>query len=142
MPNPWDHQWCLGTPWNTCARCGKTTQDVKPDSKCEPPINPGIAYTVKWLNERGFKTMDSGDGETHDFECDQPYPYVHMEVDSRNAIIETDYLKLLLEENFGIKFTGLTSENDITSPDIVLNYSPVNGTAVLSLINVKLTEPK
>lgn len=42
------------------------------------PLNPGIVKTVEFLRTNGFITMDSGDGETHAFECDQPYPYVHM----------------------------------------------------------------
>ena len=39
-------------------------------------INPGIRELVSRLNAAGFKTVDSGDGETHDFECDRSYGYV------------------------------------------------------------------
>jgi hypothetical protein len=34
-------------------------------------LNPGIAKTVALLNWMGYRTTDSGDGETHDHECDR-----------------------------------------------------------------------
>lgn len=36
-------------------------------------LNPGIARTVQWLNSQGFMTTDSGDGATHDHECDRDH---------------------------------------------------------------------
>ena len=38
-------------------------------------MNPGIEHFVNLLNELQFKTTDSGDGRTHEFECDRAYPY-------------------------------------------------------------------
>ena len=39
-------------------------------------LNPGIVKTVKMLNDAGYTTTDSGDGETHDYECDRDVGYV------------------------------------------------------------------
>lgn len=39
-------------------------------------INPGIRRVVALLNENGYRTVDSGDGKTHDFECDREVGYV------------------------------------------------------------------
>ncbi len=49
----------------------------------KPPadINPGIVKVVTLLNERGFQTCDSGDGETHMSECDREYGYVVIEAE-------------------------------------------------------------
>jgi len=43
-------------------------------------LNPGIRHTVQKLREWGFDTRDSGDGKTHEFDCDLPVPFVHISV--------------------------------------------------------------
>jgi len=60
------------------------------------PLNPGIARTVAWLNALGFETTDSGDGKTHDFECDRPHPYVVI-VSARETLLDdTERLRVAL----------------------------------------------
>lgn len=51
-------------------------------------INPGIRKTVALLNGAGFKTCDSGDGETHDFECDRDEGYVVVVLDEDDDIAQ------------------------------------------------------
>lgn len=101
-------------------------------------LNPGIAYTVQVLREHGFNTTDSGDGETHDFECDLPIPYVHMIVDKPGRLVsQADRLAALLESK-GVVFEG--QDHTGTKPEINAHYSP-GGHSIISLYNVRLSEP-
>lgn len=59
-------------------------------------INPGIRRTVEWLNEGGFKTTDSGDGATHDYECDRAYPYAVIVTTKEKLIGEAERLAAAL----------------------------------------------
>lgn len=97
-------------------------------------LNPGIINTVKWLNENGFQTVDSGDGETHDYECDLECPYVHISVAPEKLISEANRLQAKLQEN-GIVLTE--SDESGSSPTIQASYSPLDGLAFISLFNVK-----
>lgn len=99
------------------------------------PMNPGIVKTVEQLQAWGFKTTDSGDGETHDYECDLAIPYVHMETVPTSLTSEADRLRVLLASN-GVVVT--TCNEAGTSPHISASYCPVDGVAVLSLFNVVL----
>jgi hypothetical protein len=101
-------------------------------------INPGIRATVEWLRKRDFNTCDSGDGETHDFECDLSIPYVYMIVDPATILIsETDRLAFLLESEKGIKLQPMDEELS-GKPTIQANYNPQDGVATICLFNVKL----
>lgn len=61
-------------------------------------LNPGIRNAVAWLRARGFNTCDSGDGSTHEHDCDLAEPYVHMLLDQEKAFAETDRLGELLKK--------------------------------------------
>ena len=99
-------------------------------------INPGILHTVQWLNAHGFVTTDSGDGETHDYECDQPIPYVHMIVPPAQLIAETDRLAAMLRE-IGVEF-GQQDETG-NAPAIESSYNPADSLGgVITLWNVKI----
>lgn len=99
-------------------------------------MNPGIVKTVRWLREAGFKTCDSGDGETHDHECDQSMPYVHMLCDPVKLVSEADRLCSLLQSVHGVAcYYNEPNEND---PCIQATYNPGDRTAILSLYNIKL----
>lgn len=100
------------------------------------PLNPGIVKTVEWLNANGFVTCDSGDGVTHDFECDLPIPYVHMEVEPGKLVAETDRLRSLLESEHGVEFELQTEEG--TAKTIEASYNPIDGLGIISLLNVML----
>lgn len=98
-------------------------------------LNPGIVKTVEWLRNHGFETCDSGDGQTHDYECDLPVPYVHMMVDPSKLVSETDRLVKLLSEQ-GVKLEPMNQEG--TTPTVDGGYSPLSGLASISLWNVML----
>lgn len=98
-------------------------------------LNPGIVATVEWLRSHGFTTCDSGDGETHDFECDLPIPYVHMEVAPNAIASEALRLRALLE-SLGVRISE--GSEDGTTPSIAATYDPANNVAIVSLFNVRL----
>jgi len=95
-------------------------------------LNPGIRRLVAWLNEHNFKTIDSGDGATHDHECDRDHPYVVIQLEAP-AFIEwhASRLKQLLE-NEGIEFDPAQPHG----PFLQANYSPVDGYAFLEVLNL------
>lgn len=100
------------------------------------PINPGILATVEWLNRHGFRTTDSGDGDTHDHECDQPVPYVHMQVYEELLVAEANRLKHLLA---GLGIHVQPMDEHCTVPSIEASYNPADGYGgVITLWNVKL----
>lgn len=97
-----------------------------------PPINPGIRKTVEWLNSQGFPTVDSGDGETHDYTCDRDYPYVTIRVvDYTTLIVETERLLAAIKPRVAgcvdVGFDG---------PSIQASYDPVNHIALIDLMHV------
>lgn len=107
-----------------------TTKDIM------TPINPGITKVVKLLNDNGFTTVDSGDGETHDFECDRPYGYVVIRTYPECLIGEAKRLAELLRKH-GVKMAPLGPEDNLCF--IQANYSPVDG---LALIDVRYITDK
>lgn len=66
-----------------------------------PPVleslNPGIRRTVALLRARGFRTCDSGDGETRDHPCDREDGYVVVEVEPKRLAEEADRLASVLQ---------------------------------------------
>lgn len=99
-------------------------------------INPGIRKTVEWLQSHGFKTCDSGDGETHDHECDLPMPYVHIMVPFPELLVEeADRLASLLK-GVGIEIQPCNEDNSV--PTLHAGYDAGNRVATISLFNVKL----
>jgi hypothetical protein len=97
-------------------------------------INPGIRKTVEWLNGHGFRTTDSGDGETHMAECDRPYPYVSIILDSPDDIVpEVDRLAGLLAE-MGVAVGALDEHGN--GPYIQGMYAYGAGPAMIDMINI------
>lgn len=109
-------------------------------------VNPGIRRTIAWLNSYGFKTCDSGDGETHDFECDRPDPYVVIEVDPEVICSKTVRLHVLLRDS-GIDLGPVGSLRSdvealaelVTEPlvphDVTIEatYDPIDGRAFINV---------
>lgn len=70
-------------------------------------LDPGIRETVRWLNDHGFETTDSGDGlSKFDAEgepmkgwedCVMPFPHVVISVDAIFLVRECDRLVRHLE---------------------------------------------
>lgn len=102
-------------------------------------LNPGIVETVLWLNRNGFETCDSGDGETHDYECDSDFPYVHMMVKAEHLAQEAKRLRELLKKQFGIDTVPL--DESMSTASIQATYDPAadSDLGTLSLFNVKLS---
>lgn len=99
-------------------------------------MNPGIVKTVKYLQEKGFYTCDSGDGETHKYECDRPYGYVTMLVKPEELVSESHRLKAVLEKA-GLK---PAVQGYDTPPEGECNiqsmYCPVDGIALIDVMHV------
>lgn len=85
-------------------------------------LNPGIRVTVRRLRELGFDTIDSGDGKTHEFECDQDMPYVHIRVEPCDMLVEAHRLADAVKH-----IAGATVE---------ASYSPADKVALLHLFGV------
>lgn len=130
-----------------CPRCGERGfYEGKPGDKPSrlPEIdlrqlNPGIRATVAVLRANGFDTCDSGDGTTHEHECDLDQPYVHMVVAKSRLIEESDRLVRVLKEH-GVKLDPMNEDN--SAPTVQSSYDPVAKAATISVFNVKLEEAK
>ena len=95
-------------------------------------LNPGIAQTVQWLNEIGFPTCDSGDGETHLYECDRDHAYVVVVAEPEHmAQTADDLLNHLKSRGIAMNPVGETM------PYIQADYDPVLGMAFVQIVGVK-----
>lgn len=99
-------------------------------------LNQGIRKTVEWLIQNGYQTTDSGDGETHEHECDQEQPYVHMLIAPDKLVAETDRLAVLLKER-GINVQPMDENSSV--PCVEAAYNPAHGVGTLTLWNVRLS---
>lgn len=85
-------------------------------------LNPGIVKTVKLLNSYGFKTTDSGDGETHDHKCDRDEGYVVVVLEVHQEMVQSaDTIYKLLKDRGVVDF-GTEGGTLISS-----SYSPYDG---------------
>jgi hypothetical protein len=101
-------------------------------------LNPGIRSTVLKLREWGFDTRDSGDGKTHQFECDLPIPFVHIMASSPNFVWnEMESLRVRLSDEYGIDVGMSNEEGDVPA---IEGFIPANGQAFISLYNVIIPE--
>lgn len=92
-------------------------------------LNPGIKRLVALLRAHGFNTCDSGDGKTHDFECDRPEAYVSMTVSCERLVDEADRLLRVLRKH-GI---GVGTMNVFGGVMIQASYDPTDGSGILDL---------
>jgi hypothetical protein len=104
------------------------------DDAIPTDLNPGIVRTVAALVDAGFHTSDSGDGETHDYDCDREYGYVVCIVpDPVDAVSESHRLATVL--------TGLglvvVPRSLVPPPDgqvtVEASYSPSDGIAIIDV---------
>lgn len=97
-------------------------------------LNPGIVKLVTKLREAGFNTCDSGDGETHEFDCDRDYGYVSILVPDKNDLVsETDRLEQLLT-SWGIVAIPMTMEDPPEGCcNIDAGYEPCNELAIIDI---------
>lgn len=92
-------------------------------------LNLGIVRTVTLLNDEGFRTCDSGDGETHDYECDRDVGYVVIVTNTDDMVLDSQKVLKLLEAR-GMVFDP--AEDKFLS----VSYSPVDGIAVIDIHNI------
>lgn len=98
----------------------------------EIPLNPKIRKTVDLLRSLRFKTVDSGDGETHACGCDRDYAYVCIAVAPSKLVTETKRLIRELEKK-GVEFSPMGTEN---KPQIQASFDPVDNTALIDVMYV------
>lgn len=96
------------------------------------PLNPGVRALVAFLRANGFETCDSGDGVTHDYECDRDHAYVVSTVPAAKLVAEADRLIALLAA-VGIEVLPAAMEN---TPCIQASYDPANCVAFVDLMHV------
>lgn len=92
-------------------------------------LNPGIRKVVALLNEWGWTTVDSGDGQTHDYECDRDVGYVVV------SIPEEDHLR----EEADLIYKVLKERGVVMGPDachIQANYCPFDGHGLVDIHNI------
>lgn len=100
-------------------------------------LNPGIRETVAFLRAHGFATIDSGDGRTHEYECDQSVAYVHMRVMPPDDLIsESQRLYDLLGDRIVFSDPVMDGDTVTLGPMIEAHYSPRDGIATISLWHV------
>jgi hypothetical protein len=96
-------------------------------------LNPGIVRTVAWLNANNFHTTDSGDGETHDFECDREHAYVVIMVQPPGYLLDvTERLVALLRQR-DIDVRPIGGDGVC----IQATYDPGDRTAVIDVMGLK-----
>jgi hypothetical protein len=95
-------------------------------------MNPGIVKLVALLQANGFSTTDSGDGETHEFECDRDYGYVVITVEPTKMVEESDRLCAVLAQ-YGITVVEISEQE---APCIQASYDPVTKSAFIDLMYV------
>ena len=97
-------------------------------------LNPGITKTVELLRAAGFNTVDSGDGETHDYECDRDYGYVSILADPAKLCQSADDVRMLLESR-GVKVVALTEEGEPPEGCCFVStyYCPVDTAAIVDI---------
>lgn len=101
-------------------------------------LNPDIVRTVDLLRKHGFETTDSGDGKTHDFECDISNAYVHIVVEPASALTDRadDLLRLLTPYGLSFGQEAFNENGEMAGPYIEAHYSPADGLATISVFNV------
>lgn len=95
-------------------------------------LNPGIRKTVKLLNECGFRTVDSGDGQTREFECDRPRGYVVVRASPFDLVSDAKQILLILKK-FGVE-VGPVGDDELTY--IQASFDPADGTAIIDISNI------
>lgn len=97
-------------------------------------LDPGIRETVRWLNQQGFITCDSGDGVSK-FHPDSPWyageetqaadvPHVIMRVDAHQMVSVADALADALRRE-GIPLGPIGPGDDDDPPHIQAGYDPM-----------------
>lgn len=98
-------------------------------------LNPGIRRSVQLLRSWGYETVDSGDGETHQYECDREYPYVAITIGPHALVSGSSRLARLLSER-GIPVEPIGPEPLDGGVMIQATYDPANNTAIIDVLGL------
>lgn len=99
-------------------------------------INPGIQKLVEILSKAGHRTVDSGDGETHDFECDRDHGYVVILSAPDRLADEADQVATLLRI---LGFRVAPQGPDYPAEGacwVEASYAPADGVALINVSHV------
>lgn len=105
-------------------------------------IDPGIRRTVQWLNERGWKTTDSGDGSskigTEAEDCMEVIPNVTIVLDNPSDLVFEAHhlLDALVEHGLDPEATILVDGQEMPVWQIEALYLPGPKVAILQLVGV------
>lgn len=98
-------------------------------------LNPNITQTVLRLRSYGFETTDSGDGETHDYDCDRDYPYVVMRLPP-SAVVGLRQACNVLARIVETEFVTTIGPVGCDGAWIQGDYDPSNNIAMITLAGV------
>jgi hypothetical protein len=118
------------------SRSGRCSEPPISENQASPAVadlNPGIRKLVYFLNNRGFKTTDSGDGVTAKFKCDPGPPYVHIESSPDQLTQQATTLVKIMTE-CGVPLDAMNEDNSV--PTVEAHYNPCTGYAGITLWNV------
>ncbi len=93
-------------------------------------LNPGIRRTVALLSEWGlqwgYSTTDSGDGATHDYECDLDEPYVGLLGPADRLVRATDDLAAFLERRCAVCVMPMSMTHEPGTVCVQGSYDPAD----------------
>jgi hypothetical protein len=98
-------------------------------------INPGIRRSVILMQQWGYKTIDSGDGETHLYECDRECPYIVIDVPRHSMVTAANRLVKFLG-GIGITTVPISPEIPDGSVSIQASYDPSNRIACIEVMGI------
>lgn len=99
-------------------------------------IDPGVRNLVRWLNEKGYATTDSGDGVTKPADGDEgaeTHPHVYIQTSRAQLLDTADRLKSDLA-SVGVHVDQMGP--DMSSPSIQATYDPGNVSSAIMLYGV------
>lgn len=104
-------------------------------------LDPGIRRTVLWLNDRGFRTTDSGDGVTKNqddhYPCALPVPHVFMYVAPDRMVADSHLLlDALVAAGLDPGESVVVSGQEMPAWSVETSYDPSNRYASLHLFGV------
>lgn len=96
-------------------------------------LNPGIRNFVRFLRRNGFDTIDSGDGNTHEFDCDRDFPFVSIQCRPETMVMEAQRLyDLLADEGIRVESVGPTGYE----PCIQASFDPALDIGIIDIMNI------
>lgn len=98
------------------------------DEETVSKLSPGIRRLVVWLNHKGFKTTDSGDGSNHanGMEGAMSVPMAYIKCDPHHIVADSHDLKAEL----------LAILKEGARPMIEARYSPMDKQAGILLLGI------